>query len=198
MPRHKCPLHLINDNRLHCPSLAGTKNLNNKRHLPPITLYIEVSGRETCFRFHYITFMDGRRSEELKTLLQPAMRFSLCVAPLCRPPSPLFIFIQTPHTGGLCCLSVVADYITFWHTHILPGPFWPKNMRGLWSDVCTRVCTWVINSNTNEVSLKKRYFEYFGGLFSLIIVNTLLLLREAKPILNSAPPPQKKSLYSLS
>ncbi len=149
---------------------------NNQRHSPFIMLPNDSFGKRVghqiqaccCFRFHYITFMEGRRSEKQKTLVQPAVRFSLSVAPLWRPP-PLTSSIQTTphtnthththspqHTRGLCCLSVVG-----WLRNLLTHTFsqglsvnqkvWGRG----WLDMCTCVCICGMISNITEVGLEK-------------------------------------------
>lgn len=124
----------------------------------------------SCFGFNYITFIEGRRSEKLKTLVQPSVRFPLWVAPLWRPPPSLYpIPFRHPHTQthththspqhtrGLCCLSVVG-----WLRNLLTHTFSQglsvrtPSMTG-WSDMCTYVHKLCIHAmtqlNTTEVGL---------------------------------------------
>lgn len=123
----------------------------------------------SCSSFNYITFIEGRRSEKLKTLVQPSVRFPLLVAPLWRPPSPLSNSIQTPphtHTHTLaprstlevCAVSAWwADCVTFWHTHS-PRAFLYRHHRWEAGRTCAHMYAnyayvqWH-NSNTTEVDL---------------------------------------------
>lgn len=85
------------------------------------------------FRFHYITCIEGRRFENLKTLVQPTLRFSLCfdsLSSLSAPTTPSASPIQTPprtnahYTRGLCCLSMVGwlrNLLTRIFSQGLPG-----------------------------------------------------------------------------
>lgn len=133
--------------------------INNQSHSPFMMSCIEFHEKKDLLLFYFSLFNIHEWAEIWGTenlVAASSEIFPLSCPSMKTPPSTLFSSIQTPrHTAHWRSVLVCwADCITFWHTHILPGPFSPESIWGRparHGHSC--VCIWAIIWNTTAVSL---------------------------------------------